>query len=187
MSVAPEAACAFCGKAFVPSSSRALYCSKECNKKAWTARRSAGRAARRKTAVRICERCGRPFEWSNLNAIKRFCSAECKRRAESAVRRFARTRADCVLVVAAKMPPSALDVLRRVKGGEYFRTLFSLPAADQYAEMATWTEADHAAAAVYLGMCGADCDPGGFDEAVLDDIEVPEAPFPAFDEEDHFD
>ena len=180
-----ETACAFCGNTFVPSSPRALYCSKECNKRAWTARRSAERAARRKSAIRICEHCGKPFEWSSANALKRFCSAECKRRAETAVRSVSRTRADLVSVKPADAPPAALDALRGGKGDDYFRVLFSLPEADQYAEMAMWTEGDHAAAAAYLGVCG---DSDGSDDYAADesDIAIPVAPPAAFDEEDHF-
>ena len=186
MPTLPERACAFCGKKFVPGTKRAMYCSSECNKRAWIARRGAERAARRKSAVRVCERCGRPFEWSNLHGNRRFCSYECKRRAEVAVRRVSRTRADCVRVKAAATPPAALDALRGSKGAEYFRTLFSLPAGDQYAEMATWGEADHEAAAEYLGVHGADCGADGFGGDDLGDITIPATPPSAFDEEDHF-
>ncbi len=82
-------------------------------------------------------------------------------------------------------PPAALDALRGSRSGEYFRVLFSLPEAAQYAEMSTWAEEDHAAAAKYLGVRCEDC----ADEAAADgelDIGFPTAPPSAFDEEDHF-
>lgn len=174
--------CALCGAEFTAQRAGVLYCSKECLKKSWTARRSAARALRRRTATRVCEFCGKPFEWTSLCTIKRFCSSACKRRAESAARAVDRTRADVVMVKAAHQLPRELDALREAKGDEYFAALFKLPEAEQYAEMSAWDESVHAAALVYMNAAA---DLIGEREEEID-IEMPETPPMPFDEENHF-
>jgi len=181
--------CAFCGREFTPCRRGVECCSPECRKRLWTAQRGRKRAAARsrREHVATCECCGKPIAWSPLVSNKRFCSQECKRRHEAAVRRFSRCRADAVRVKPASSLPASLDVLRGTRSDEYFDALFRLPDAEQWAEMETWGAEDHEAAAEYLRVCGRDDLVGGDpDGARQEDICVPDEPPPAFDEEDHF-
>ena len=152
MATAHAISCAFCGREFTPCRAGVKFCSVACNKKAWTARRSERRRAAHRTAVRTCEHCGRPFEWDSNHGNRRFCSGKCKKSAELLGRSASRTRRDIVGVKAADALPEALDGLRAQKDRRYFKTLFSLPEAYQFAEMNAWTPDDHALAARYLGV-----------------------------------
>ena len=178
-----ELVCPVCHRSFVPHRRVQKFCSSLCGKQYYTTRRSKLRALRHKTETRICRGCGTAFTWDSHHSNKQYCTDECKRRHESEARAADRTRTDKILIPAdkiSKVRPACLDDLRVSKGSDYFRMLFSLPEADQFAEMASWEEADHAAALEYLM---ADTD---------DDVVAPEYVFPteergdAFDEEDHF-
>ena len=174
-------ACEFCGKPFT-ANGNARFCSKKCSDRAWTAKRSEKRRAARRAATRLCEFCGKPFEWNSDHGNKRFCSNKCKKAAESATRSASGSRKDIVGIKAASAPPPSLDELRKEKGVRYFRALFKLPEAEQFAEMTTWDEVDHEAAMQYLDVAVDGQDSGVSEISITIKFREPAV----FDEEDHF-
>ncbi len=73
--------CPHCGKEFIPTSNRQIFCSKECNYQARRAGKKAEREAERGDHYyrkRVCEVCGKMF-WPNSSG-QTLCSEECRKK-----------------------------------------------------------------------------------------------------------
>lgn len=109
------------------------------------------RASKRRRVEHICPICGTLFVWDSHNKNKRYCSEKCRDQAYTYARRENRDyRAGEYIIKVTKELPTELDESRESKGEEYFKALFSMPKEEQWAEMARWTEEDHARAYAYL-------------------------------------
>ena len=73
--------CPHCGKEFIPTSNRQVFCSKDCRKEAAQAEKQAEREAERGDHYyrkRICEVCGKEY-WPT-HSQQKFCSEECQKK-----------------------------------------------------------------------------------------------------------
>lgn len=78
--------CPHCGKEFVPTSNRQIFCSKECNYQARQAEKKAEREVERGDHYyrkRICEVCGREY-WPT-HSQQKVCSEECRKKKHNMV------------------------------------------------------------------------------------------------------
>lgn len=78
--------CPHCGKEFVPTSNRQVFCSKECNYQARQAEKKAEREAERGDHYyrkRVCEVCGKEY-WPT-HSQQKVCSEECRKKKHNMV------------------------------------------------------------------------------------------------------
>ena len=78
--------CPHCGKEFVPTSNRQVYCSKGCTSQAWQTKKKEEREAERGEHFyrqRKCEVCGKLF-WPNSSGQK-VCSEDCRKKKQNVV------------------------------------------------------------------------------------------------------
>ena len=78
--------CPHCGKEFIPTSNRQIFCSKECNYQARQAEKKADREAERGVHYyrkRVCEVCGKEY-WPT-HSQQKVCSEECRKKKHNMV------------------------------------------------------------------------------------------------------